>query len=299
MMGPMHALVFAGQGAEMPGMGIALAERSPRARQLLALASDAVALDLPRAMESGARALERTEVLQPALVAIGLGAAYLLEERVGLPSVALGHSLGELTAALYARGVTDERAIAIARARGEAMAEAARRAPGGMLATSGGEAIAAAAASFGVSLAAENAPDEVVYAGTLDGLRALAKSAGAGSRMLRVGGPWHAPSMATAGPALEAALAGALGARRCALVTATTGTLAHDVAAIESALVRGLSMPVRFTRALLAARGATDKFVAPCPGRLMRTLVRRNLDLGAHLLDDLADLDAAERELRA
>jgi acyl transferase domain-containing protein len=147
-----------------------------------------------------------------------------------------------------------------------------------------------------LDLAAENAPDERVFAGTLDACRALGREPG--TQPLRVLGPWHARTMASAAPALAGALQGRIGERRCAFVTATTGRLENDPDAIATALVAGLTTPVRFTRALSAARGATEHFVAPCPGRLMRSLVRRNLELGARLLDDVADLDAATRALR-
>jgi len=277
-------------------MGLALSDHAPRAKRLLAIVSDTLALDVPRLLTSGGKLLSRTEVLQPVLVAVGLGAAYALEDAVGLPMLAMGHSLGELTAALYARGTSDEAAIEIAKVRGEAMAEAARAHPGGMVATDGNPKARARATELGLDLAAENAVDEVVFAGAIDGCRTLTLEAGA--QPLRVFGPWHALSMASAGPKLAQALQGRLGERRCAFVTATTGRLENDADAIAAALVAGLTSPVRFTRALSAARGATDHFAVPCPGRLMRSLVRRNLDLAALLLDDVADLDVATRTLR-
>lgn len=277
-------------------MGLALADHATRAARLLAIASDALALDVPRLLQSGGRALQRTEVLQPILVAVGLGAAYALEEAVGMPLLAMGHSLGELTAALYARGVDDEAAIAIAKVRGEAMAAAARTHPGGMVATAGTASVRARAAELGLDLAAENAPDEVVFAGESDACRALAREPGA--QPLRVLGPWHARTMASAAPALAAAIVSRLGAQRCAFVTATTGRIENDPSAIAAALEVGLTSPVHFTRALRAARDATEHFVAPCPGRLMRALIRRNLDLAALRLDDVADLDVATRTLR-
>jgi [acyl-carrier-protein] S-malonyltransferase len=293
----MHVLVFPGQGAEMPGMGVALMQRSARRRQLLELASEVVGLDVVRAIERGGRALERTEVLQPVLVAVGLGAAYALEEVAGPPSLVLGHSLGELAAALYARGVGDEVALRVARARGEAMAEAARGHPGGMLATRGEPETLERARSLGLSIAAENAPDEVVVAGALPAIRTLAGELGHRAQLLRVAGPWHAATMASAAPSLEAALAGKLGDRRVGFVSATTGTLVDASHDIERALVEGLFRPVRFTEALSTARKSSAHFVAVSPGRLMRGLVRRNLGLEALCLDDASDLEVTARAL--
>ena len=80
-------------------MGLALAATDARARRLLEVASDVTGVDVPRALERGGRALSRTEVIQPVLVAVGLGFAHAWTEREGPPDVVLGHSLGELTCA--------------------------------------------------------------------------------------------------------------------------------------------------------------------------------------------------------
>lgn len=282
------ALVFPGQGSEEPAMGLALAAEDARARRLLDVASDVTGLDVPRALERGARALSRTEVLQPVLAAVSLGAAHAVEAALGPAALVLGHSLGELAAALHASGVDDERAIRIARARGEAMARIAEAHPGGMLATTGGEETRARAAALGLDVAAQNAPDELVLAGETTALATLAKEIGARARALRVAGPWHARSMAAAAPALEAALAG-LGAPRMPVLSAVTGAPCADGDELRRLLVRGLSEPVRWSDAVRASRERVSRWVALPPGKVIASLLSRN-GVSAVRVETLADV---------
>jgi [acyl-carrier-protein] S-malonyltransferase len=257
-------------------MGLPLAAEDARARRLLELASEVTGLDVPRALERGARALSSTEVLQPVLAAVALGAAHAAEKVLGPPALVLGHSLGELAAVLYACEVDDERAVAIARARGEAMAEAARRCPGGMLATHAADDVRARAERLGLDVAAENADDELVFSGDTAALVALAKELGARARALRALGPWHARSMAAAAPALDEALRGVLGPARVPVVSAVTGEEVRDGAELARLLVRGLSEPVRFAAAVRASRALVHRWLVVPPGKVVASLLTRN-----------------------
>ena len=258
-------------------MGLALARTDARARRLLELASDVTGVDVPRALERGGRALSRTEVIQPVLVAVGLGFAHAWSEREGPPDVVLGHSLGELTAAAYALDLPDERAIALAHTRGLAMAEAAARAPGGMLALRalGDEALAPFLAE-GLALAAVNAPDERVLSGSLDALLRADRMATLETRRLAVSGPWHHPSMAPAMEPLRAALVGLpVTTSRASLVSAVT-TAVVEPEDVANVLVESLVRAVRWSDTVdrLVASGLERIVVAP-PSRVLTGLVRR------------------------
>src|SRR5687768_9526094 len=94
------ALLFAGQGAQVVGMGRDLAEQYPSARAWFDRANAAVGYDLATICFSGPELeLTRTENAQPGIFLTSLVAFELLKERV--PSLAFGAaglSLGEFTA---------------------------------------------------------------------------------------------------------------------------------------------------------------------------------------------------------
>ncbi|AKF04266.1 ACP S-malonyltransferase [Sandaracinus amylolyticus] len=267
------ALLFPGQGSEEPEMGLALASADARAARLLALASDACAVDVRRAIERGGRAMTRTEVIQPAIVAVSLAVARALEDRGLVIDCVLGHSLGELTAACFALDVPDEDAIAIAASRGRAMAEAAATSPGGMLAC------ATTPSTPGLVLAAHNAPDEHVLSGRHDALVAAERALAPHARRLAVAGAWHSRAMEPATAPLRAAL-GAMNGRapRTTLISALDAREVVDGARAADVLVRGIVSPVRWVDALRAARHrGVSEMIVVAPARVVRSLARRTL----------------------
>jgi [acyl-carrier-protein] S-malonyltransferase len=103
------AILFAGQGAQKPGMGKSLSEASPAARALYEEANSVLGWDLAKVSFEGPDAdLTQTKVCQPALFVHGLAVLAALREQGKLPPVefALGLSLGEVTA-YTAAGVFD------------------------------------------------------------------------------------------------------------------------------------------------------------------------------------------------
>ena len=262
-------------------MGLALARTDARARHLLEIASERTRIDVPRALERGGRALARTEVAQPVLVAVGLGFAHAWAAREGPAALVLGHSLGELTAAAFALGLPDELAISLAHARGLAMAEAAAASPGGMLAVqSGRDDELAALTRSGLALAAINAPDERVLSGPSEALARAERASTARTRRLAVGGPWHHPAMAAAAATLRAALEAVSWPDRWAhaplLSCVTASVLAPED--VPRALVDGLVSPVRWLEALLVLeRSGPHQLVVATPARVLTALARRVL----------------------
>lgn len=94
------ALVFPGQGSQYVGMGRALAEAFPEARDALAEADDALGRPLRRLLFEGPEEeLRLTWNTQPAILATSVACLRALTARTGLQPVAgAGHSLGEYSA---------------------------------------------------------------------------------------------------------------------------------------------------------------------------------------------------------
>jgi len=275
------AWLFAGQGSDYPGMGVALREKLPCVRTHLELASEATGKDVPRLLEERAPSLMRTEILQPTLVALQLGICAALGARGVRPVVVAGHSLGELGAWAAAGGIGPRDAVFAAAVRGRAMACAAAAHPGAMLAvqaeseTELNELIAAGREVGRVALAAHNAPRQWILSGDSDALRAISRCAWA-SR-LPVEGPWQSPVMEGASHAFGAFLE-SLEPRplKVPMISTATGDTASSEQ-IPSLLTRQLVRPIYWTRVMETLQQLdVDGYVVVGPGKGHRQLIRLN-----------------------
>ena len=95
-----RAFVFPGQGSQAVGMGAALADAYPDARQVFEEVDDALAQNLSRLMFEGPEEeLTLTENAQPALMAVSLAVVRVLQREGGIvlgekADFVAGHSLG-------------------------------------------------------------------------------------------------------------------------------------------------------------------------------------------------------------
>ncbi|WP_435016799.1 ACP S-malonyltransferase [Tundrisphaera sp. TA3] len=135
---PKIAFLFPGQGAQAVGMGKALYDELPAARELFDRAGEILGFDLKAVCFDGpAEALESTDVSQPAIYVASLAALEGLKvsnpEVVAACEGAAGLSLGEYTALAFAGTFDFETCLKIVRRRGQAMqAAAAVASPSGM-----------------------------------------------------------------------------------------------------------------------------------------------------------------------
>lgn len=239
-----------GQGMEQPGSW---------SGPLLDLASELTGVDVARAARLGGRELLDTAVAQPTLVAVSLSCA-----PPRLPDVLAGHSLGELTAWALAGGATAEDAVRLAAARGSAMAEAARRHPGGMRAVRPEE--LPDPLPPGLVVAVEN-PDNVVLSGPHEALRALRVGT-----PLPTGGAWHSPAMAEAVGPFAAALERLPRRPLLTRLLLCDGTDAADDARARQGLVARITGPVRWRTVL--RRLEADEVVVLGPAKVLRHHLR-------------------------
>src|SRR4051812_6472929 len=106
-----QAWVFPGQGSQAVGMGKALNDAFPVARELFQEVDEALQQRLSRIMWEGPEAdLTLTENAQPALLAVSLAAVRVVEGETGrrieaFARYAAGHSLGEYSALTAARAL--------------------------------------------------------------------------------------------------------------------------------------------------------------------------------------------------
>lgn len=281
----MIVLVAPGQGSQTPGfLQPWLSE--PRFAEQLGAISDAVGIDLvAHGTVSDADTIRDTSVAQPLIVAAGLLTLSALvdggrRERVG--GVA-GHSVGEVTAAAAAGILSQTDAVALVRERGRSMAEAAALEATGMSAVLGGDeaALLQRLDELGLSPANFNGGGQLVVAGPLDALAALAADPVPGTRVipLQVAGAFHTRFMAPAVAHLERFAAG-LEQHDPTLPIWTN----RDGSRIESGerfvqlLVGQVSSPVRWdlTMASLADAGVTG-IIELAPAGALVGLAKRGL----------------------
>ena len=121
------ALLFAGQGAQVVGMGKDLAEKFPSAKAWFDRANAALGYDLAAICFNGPEAeLTKTENAQPGIFLVSWVAFQLLKEQV--PDLKFdataGLSLGEFTALTAAGAMSFEDGLRVVRQRGKFMQEA-------------------------------------------------------------------------------------------------------------------------------------------------------------------------------
>jgi [acyl-carrier-protein] S-malonyltransferase len=210
------ALLFAGQGSQVVGMGKDLAESSPAARGWFDRAHTALGYDLASICFHGPEEeLTRTENAQPGIFLVSWVTFQLLKER--LPNLEFGAtaglSLGEFTALTAAGGMSFEDGLRVVRQRGRFMQEACDQTKGGMAAVIGLDEgpTREICAEAGVVLANLNCPGQLVISGEADRIERacdLAKAKGARRALPRVvAGAYHSPLMAGAQTKLKSELA--------------------------------------------------------------------------------------------
>ncbi|MET7359717.1 ACP S-malonyltransferase [Streptomyces sp. NPDC005562] len=300
----MLVLVAPGQGAQTPGFLTPWLDL-PGAADRIAAWSDAIGLDLAHyGTQADADAIRDTAVAQPLLVAAGLLSAAALGDIT--PGAVAGHSVGEITAAAYTGVLTDDAALKLVRKRGLAMAEAAAVTETGMAALLGGspEVTVPHLEKLGLTPANVNGAGQIVAAGTLEQLAALAEDKPEGVRKvvaLKVAGAFHTEHMAPAVAQLEEAAKGLdLGDPRFPYVSNRDGKAVDAGADVITRLVGQVANPVRWDLCMETFKemGVTA-LIEVCPGGTLTGLAKRALPgVKTLAVKTPDDLDAA-RELVA
>jgi enediyne polyketide synthase len=231
--------------------------------------------------------------VQPAIVKASVATLRELRRLSLRASVAIGHSLGELTALHWAGALDEAAVIDIATTRGRIMAGI--KGPRGAMAGIDlpADEVPALIAEEPVVIAAVNAPRQTVASGEASAIErviARARSRGIGAVALPVSNAFHSRLMEPAADPLAEYLADVSfrPLERSVISTITGAPLTPD-ADLRDLLSRQVTSPVRFAEAIAAARDSVDLWIEVGPGAILSGLVEeRAVPTGAGILSAFA-----------
>jgi [acyl-carrier-protein] S-malonyltransferase len=308
------AFLFPGQGSQVVGMGKALIESEPVARQVFEQADDFLEFPLSRlAWEGPEDELNDTVNTQPALMVHSTAVYQVFRGRYPefQPAFVAGHSMGELSALIASGALPYLEALGLVRKRGELMKRAGEVSPGGMAAILGldiptveavcAQASAGAGPQGSVQVANDNCPGQVVISGAREALdRALELAREAKARRavaLAVSIAAHSPLMLNAQQDFNQVVEQALiQSPQIPLVGNVTAAPLTSADAIRQDLRAQLTSRVRWTESIqfMIAHGV-DTFIEFGPGNVLSGLMKRiDRQVKAYSLGNPDDFDRLE-----
>jgi len=306
-----RAFVFPGQGSQAVGMGVDLAAAFITARDVFQEVDEALGQNLSKLMREGPEAdLVLTENAQPALMAVSVAVARVLEKDGGKPLASLcshvaGHSLGEYSALAAAGALKLADTARLLKLRGQSMQKAVPVGVGAMAALLGIEldqaqaACAEAAQGEIVAIANDNGGGQIVVSGHKAAVeRAVEAAKARGCKrgmLLPVSAPFHCPLMQPAADAMQAALEGvAMAPPRVPLVSNALASALSDPEAIKLQLVNGVTGMVRWRESVLYMKSRDVEALVECgTGKILSGLVKRiDKEMTGLALNTPADIEA-------
>jgi [acyl-carrier-protein] S-malonyltransferase len=303
-------LLFAGQGAQVVGMGKDLAEEFPTAADLFRRADAILGRKLSDIAWNGPKEeLTKTSNCQPALFVHGLACLSILRELGGNFQIggAAGLSLGEMTAHAAAGTFDFENGLKLVQKRGEFMDEACATTIGGMAAMIGGleNDVRQLAADEDVDVANINAQGQIVISGELAKVEVavgVAKEHGIRrATMLNVAGAYHSRLMQSAYEKLGGALLHVVvKPPRFPVISNVTGREVATPVEIRRTLQDQVTSTVRWVDCMerLVNLGC-DLFIELGPGGVLAGLLKRTRkDADVVSVSDVESVRACAERLR-
>lgn len=296
--------IFAGQGAQVPGMGKDFAEADAEVMSFFDKANAVLGFDLKKiCFEGPAEELTKSNICQPAIFVTSYAAYTALQKRKAVDfACAAGLSLGEW-GALCVAGVLDfDSTLKVLEARGRFMQEACEATPSGMIAIVGAAAdqLKALCEKTGCTVANINSAAQQVLSGSKE---AIASAVGAAKELgikraipLATAGGFHSPFMAPAREKLAPVLdAITFNIPKIPVLSNVTGQPhASDPSAIKAAMLEQVTGTTNWAADVEAAKAlGCTAFVEFGPGKVLSGLVKKiDATLTTTNVADLASLDA-------
>jgi [acyl-carrier-protein] S-malonyltransferase len=279
----MQAYVFPGQGAQFPGMGKDLYERSNSAKALFEQANEILGFSIANIMFDGSEEeLKQTKVTQPAIF---LHSVIMAKEHNLQPDMVAGHSLGEFSALVTAGALSFEDGLSLVSQRAQAMQKACEVNPSGMAAIIGLDDAVVEETCDNVSsmvIAANyNSPGQIVISGSNEGVdKAIEQLKAKGAKRalkLNVSGAFHSALMEPARKELESAINSVTFNKPvCSIYQNVNAKPATDQAEIKKNLISQLDHPVLWTQSVKnMIKDGADVFYEVGPGKVLQGLIKK------------------------
>jgi [acyl-carrier-protein] S-malonyltransferase len=296
-------------------MGNSLSQKFPEFelifQETLREADATIGFSLSQIIKEGpAEKLKETEITQPALLTVSTAMARWLKGKGISASMAIGHSLGEYSALVFAEALPFQQAVKLVQLRGRFMQNAVPLGVGGMAALIGASLEAAKKLCDEVSKSLHlvlepsvlNSPGQVVISGhssAISEAQKLDQTRGKefGIRMLtplEVSGPFHCSLLKKAGEELRPALNETKWNSPVATVISNvTAKPEKDVTEIKENLVKQVYQTVRFEDCLrFAAAEGYQNFIEVGSGKVLSGILRKTLpDAKGIALENLESFD--------
>ena len=296
--------IFAGQGAQVPGMGRDFAEADAETMKLFDTANSVLGFDLKKVcFEGPAEELTKSNICQPAIFVTSYAAYLALQKKKAVSfACAAGLSLGEW-GALCAGGVLDfDSTLKVLEARGRFMQEACELEPSGMIAIVGAspDQLAALCEKSGCTVANINSSAQQVLSGSKEAIASaavVAKELGIKRALpLATAGAFHSRFMAPAREKLAPVLDGIeFKAPKFPVLSNITGKPhSSDPGEIRAMMLEQVTGTTNWAADVETAKSlGCDRFVEFGPGKVLSGLIKK-IDPALTTLNvaDMASLDA-------
>ncbi len=270
---PGTVFVYSGQGSQWAGMGRQLLTDEPAFAAAVAVLEPAFVeqsgFSLRQVLDAG-EPVVGIDRIQPVLVGMQLALTELWRSYGVEPDAVIGHSMGEVTAAVVAGALTPAEGLKVIATRSRLMARLSGQGAMALLELDPESAKALIADYSGVTLAVYASPRQSVIAGPPEQVDAVIAVVAAQDRLARrieVDVASHHPIIDPVLPKLRKALAGLTPRRPTIPVITTTGDHTASGAIVFDAdyWSANLRNPVRFSHAVAAAGGDYGTFVEVSP----------------------------------
>lgn len=299
-------LLFAGQGAQYPGMGRDFYEQNDAAQRIFRIADQQRPGTSAQCFAGTKEELSVTANTQPCVFAVDLAIAEALAFAGVKAEAVAGFSLGELAALTFAGAFSAEEGFRLVQKRAQLMQEAAEAHPGQMAAVLKlpAETVEAICREVGdVYPVNYNCPGQVAVAGAAGKMAAFTervKAAKGRAVVLPVSGGFHSPFMKTAAEGFAAELAQAeMKTPKISVYANQTAQPYTEGEAMKQTLAAQIESPVLWQKALEnMMESGIDTMIEVGPGKTLFGFVQRLApDFAVYHCDTMESLQAIISEL--